>query len=105
MRLLGVSVKENPFYASYDDECWIVLAREIMTSYADKYAYQVPTDAFTQEEYSKKDIKTYLPVRKSILRNVMNGPLRSITDINAVYSVKLHLGQVIHIVCLQGVKL
>ena len=86
MRLLGVSIKENPFYCSYADECWIVLARAIMSSYSDKYAYQIPTTAFSQEEYYHQDRKLFLPVRKSILRNVMNGPLRSIVDIHAVYS-------------------
>jgi len=85
MRLLGVHVKENPHYCSYDDECWIILAREIMTSYAESYTYQLPANAFTQTEYSELDRKRYLPIRKSILRRVMNGPLRSVTDINAVY--------------------
>ena len=70
MRLLGVKVEENPYYCSYDDECWVTLAKEIMTSYADRYAYQIPTTAYSQEEYSKLDRKTYLPIRKSILRNV-----------------------------------
>ena len=86
MRLLGVKVEENPCYCSYDDECWVILAKEIMTSYAEKYACQIPTSAYTQEEYSKLDKRTYLPIRKSILRNVMNGPLRSVADIYAVYS-------------------
>lgn len=86
MRLLGVKVEENPYYCSYDDECWVVLAKEIMTSYADRYAYQIPTTAYTQEEYSNIDRKKFLPIRRSILRNVMNGPLRSIADIQAIYS-------------------
>ena len=85
MRTLGVHIKENPFYAPYDDECWIELAKEIMSSYADKYAYQIPTNAFTQEDYSLKDRRTFYPLRKSVLRNVMNGPLRNITNISAVY--------------------
>ena len=86
MRLLGVSVKENPFYCSYDDECWMELAKEIMNSYADRYAYQIPTNAFTQEDYSTKDRQTFYPIRKSVLRSVMNGPLRSVADINAIYA-------------------
>lgn len=85
MRILGVSVKENPFYASYDDECWMELAKAIMLSYADKYAYQIPTTAYTQAEYSKLDKQTYLPIRKSILRNAINGPLRSVADGQALY--------------------
>ena len=85
MRILGVSVKENPFYASYDDECWMTLAKEIMISYADKYAYQIPTTAFSQEEYSRLDKKTFLPIRQSILRRVVNGPLGNIVDEKAVF--------------------
>lgn len=86
MRLLGVKIEENPFYCSYDDECWIRLAQEIMNSYAIKYSYQLPTTALSQEEYNHLDSKTFLPIRKSILRNVMNGPLRSIANIQAIYS-------------------
>ena len=85
MRILGVTVKENPHYCSYDDECWITLAREIMSSYADLYTYQVPTNAFSQEDYTRREHSKYLPIRKSILRKVMNGPLRNVTDIHAVY--------------------
>ena len=86
MRILGVQVKENPFYASYDDECWMLLAKEIMISYADKYAYQIPTTAYSQAEYEMLDAKTYLPIRKSILRNVMRGPLKNVVDMPSIYT-------------------
>lgn len=86
MRLLGVKVEENPHYCSYDDECWIRLAQEIMNSYAIKYSYQLPTTALSQEEYNRLDLKTFLPIRKSILRNIMNGPLRNIASAEAIYS-------------------
>lgn len=85
MRILGVPVKENPFYCSYDDECWISLAQAIMESYANRYAYQLPTTAFSQAEYSVLDKKTYLPIRQSILRNVKSGPLRNMVSMDAVY--------------------
>lgn len=86
MRTLGINVKQNEFYAPYEDECWMVLAKEIMISYASKYSYQLPTTALSQDEYSELDEKTYLPIRQSILRRVMSGPLRNITDIKSVHS-------------------
>ena len=85
MSLLGVDVKENPFYASYDDECWVLLAKELMKCYADKYAYQIPTTAQSQEEYDRLDKQTFLPVRMSILRNVTHGPLKNVSDIPSIY--------------------
>lgn len=85
MRTLGVHIKENPLYAPYDDECWMELAKEIMSSYAEKYAYQIPTTAFSQEEYDRLDRRTFLPIRQSILRRVVNGPLGNIVDEKAVY--------------------
>lgn len=86
MRLLGVHVKENPFYASYDDECWIRLAQEIMYSYASAYTYQSPTTAYSQAEYDRLNNNTFAPIRKSILRKVKNGPLGNIVSIDAVYA-------------------
>lgn len=85
MRVLGISIKENPFYVAYDDECWMSLASAIMESYAEKYAYQIPVTAFTQAEYSKLDKETFLPIRRHILRNIKNGPLRNVVDMEAVY--------------------
>ena len=86
MRIQGVRIEENQFYAPYEDDCWMLLAKEIMTSYADKYSYQIVTTAYSQEEYDKLDKRTYLPIRRSILRNIENGPLRSIVNMSAVYS-------------------
>lgn len=86
MRTLGIRVKENPFYVPYEDECWIILAQEIMNSYATKYAYQSPTTAFTQEEYDRLNTKTFAPIRMSILRRVKTGPLRNVVDMTAVYA-------------------
>jgi len=85
MRTLGVGLQENEFYAPYTDECWINLAKVIMKSYADKYSYQLPTTAYTQREYSELDRHTYLPIRKSVLRAVMKGPLKHLTDLGSVY--------------------
>ena len=85
MRTLGINVKENVFYVPYEDECWILLAQEIMNSYAKSYAYQSPFTAFTQEEYDRLNQKTFAPIRKSILKKVKTGPLRNVVDMNAVY--------------------
>lgn len=86
MSVLGIHTDDNPFYCRYDDECWVVLAKEIIAYSAMKYSYQIPTTASSQEEYLILDRKTYLPIRKSILRSVMNGPLRNIANIESVYS-------------------
>ena len=75
----------DPFYAPAGEDCWVVLARTIMESYADKYACQVPLTAFTQAEYDQLNEKTYAPIRKSILRNIKNGPLKNAVDMHAIY--------------------
>lgn len=85
MIIIGLDIKENPFYASYSDECWVQLAKEIMRGYANKYAYQIPTTALTQLEYDELDKKTYLPIRRSILNNIRRGPLRSVADLPSIY--------------------
>lgn len=76
MRVIGVKVKENPFYASYDDECWMSLAYEIMNSYAISYINKSPMTAMTQLEYDELNRKSYAPTRRSILRNIKHGPLK-----------------------------
>lgn len=86
MSLYGIEVsKENKFYASYSDDCWVALAKEIMVGYANKYAYQVPTTAQSQLEYEELDEKTFRPIRMSILKNVMYGPLKNVADIPSIY--------------------
>lgn len=85
MSVYGIHTDDNPFYCRYDDECWVALAKEIIAYSAMKYSYQIPTTASTQEEYLNLDKKTYLPIRKSILRNVMNGPLRNVANAESVY--------------------
>ena len=85
MRTLYLKDK-NTFYAPAADECWVVLAKEIMASYSLKYEYQTPTTAFTQEEYNILNDRTYAPIRKSILRSIKNGPLRNVVDMKAVYA-------------------
>lgn len=85
MGLLGIHSNENLLYSPYNDDCWVVLAKEIMASYAVKYMCQIPTKASTQEEYDRIDKRTYLPIRRSILRNVKDGPLRNVTNIDAIY--------------------
>lgn len=85
MKTLGVGLQENEFYSPYTDECWINLAKAIMKVYADKYSYQLPTSAYTQVEYSTLDRDTYLPIRKSVLKQVARGPLRNCADISYMY--------------------
>ena len=51
MSLFGIDIKENPFYCPYDNECWVMLAKEIMSVYSDKYTYQIPLNAVSQAEY------------------------------------------------------
>lgn len=76
----------NPFYAPAGDECWVILAKEIMSSYALSYSNQVITSAFSQVEYEKLDKQRCVPQRRSILKRVKYGPLRSVVDMPAVYS-------------------
>ena len=85
MRTLGVGLPENEFYAPYTDECWVNLAKMIMRVYADKYSYQIPTTAYTQAEYSRLDRNTYMPIRKSVLKSVLKGPLRNLSDASTIY--------------------
>lgn len=85
MRTLNL-VDKNTFYAPASDECWVVLAKEIMASYAMSYANQVITSAFSQVEYEKLDRQRCVPQRRSILRRVKYGPLRSVVDMSAVFS-------------------
>lgn len=84
MRTLNLTDK-NTFYAPASDECWVILAKVIMDSYAQSYVMQFPTATFTQAEYDKLNEKKYLPQRKSILRKIKNGPLRNSIDLSAVY--------------------
>ena len=85
MRYIKIEDK-NTFYAPAGDECWVILAQEIMSSYTAKYSCQLPLTAFTQEEYDKLNDRTFAPIRRSILRNIKNGPLRNIVDIGAIYN-------------------
>lgn len=81
-----INLKDNnPFYAPAGDDCWVVLAQEIMNCYALRYMYQIPMNAYTQEEYDMLDRKNYAPQRRSILKCIKNGPLRNIVDIHAIY--------------------
>ena len=82
---------KNTFYAPASDECWVILAKEIMSSYTLSYIHQFPTDARSQMEYDKLDRQKHIPQRKSILRRLKTGPLRSAIDINASYSALEHL--------------
>lgn len=85
MRTLNLK-DPNPFYAPACDECWILLAKEIMNSYSNSYAILFPTNARTQAEYELLNRTKFAPQRKSILRRVKNGPLRSVVDMAAIYS-------------------
>ena len=86
MSLFGIDIKENPFYCPYDNECWVVLAKAIMSVYSDKYTYQMPLNAVSQAEYDVLDKRTYAPMRRSILRCIKNGPIRNAVNITSAYS-------------------
>jgi len=85
MITLGVGLTENEYYAPYTEDCWINLAKAIMKVYADKYSYQIPTSAYTQAEYSELDRSTYLPIRKSVLKQLSTGPLRNSATVAYMY--------------------
>jgi len=84
MRTLNLT-DNNTFYAPAYDDCWVLLAKEIMNSYSSSYANQICTSAFSQLDYDKIDQKKYAPQRRSILRRVKHGPLRNIIDIDTIY--------------------
>lgn len=86
MSILGINIKENQFYVSYEDDCWVQLAKEIMIGYSSSYANAIPTTAISQEEYDNLNMKSYAPIRRSILRNIKYGPIRHAVDMQAVYS-------------------
>lgn len=86
MSILGIDIKENQFYVSYEDDCWVQLAKQIMIGYSELYANAIPTTAISQEEYDTLNKKSYAPIRRSILRNIKYGPVRHAVDMQAVYS-------------------
>lgn len=85
MRTLYLEDK-NTFYAPACDECWILLAKEIMASYATSYVNQIVCTAFTQSEYELLDQKKCAPQRRSILRRIKYGPLRNAVDMKSIYA-------------------
>lgn len=76
----------NSFYAPAGDECWMKLAKAIMEVYAIKYSCLLPTTACTQAEYDYLTHQTYIPIRRSILKSIKNGPLRHVVSLNGVYA-------------------
>lgn len=86
MAVLGVNIKENTFYCSYADDCWVVLAKAIMEEYSDKYTFQIPLSAISQAEYDRLDSKSFAPTRKSILKHIKNGPIRNAVNITSAYN-------------------
>ena len=84
MRTLNLT-DTNTFYAPASDECWVLLAKEIMNSYSLSYVNQICTTAFTQADYDRLDKQRYAPQRRSILRRVKYGPLKNVVDMSSVY--------------------
>ena len=84
MRTLNLTDKDT-FYAPASDECWVILAKEIMSAYSNSYSNQIVTNAFSQMEYDKLDKQRFAPQRRSILRKVKYGPLRSVVDMSSVF--------------------
>lgn len=85
MSVLGIHVKENTHYASYEDDCWVCLAKAIMEGYTSLYVNAIPSTAMSQAEYDRLDKSSYVPIRRSILRNIKYGPLRNAVNIQSVY--------------------
>ena len=84
MRTLNLT-DSNTFYAPASDECWVILAKEIMSSYALSYTHQICTTAFSQFDYDRIDKQKFAPQRKSILRRIKYGPLRNVVDMPSVF--------------------
>ena len=84
MRTLNLT-DTNTFYAPASDECWVLLAKEIMASYSLSYTHQICTSAFSQFDYDKTDRQKFAPQRRSILRRVKYGPLRNVVDMASVF--------------------
>lgn len=84
MRTLNLT-DSNTFYAPAYDDCWVILAKEIMSSYSLSYANQICTSAFSQFDYDRIDKQKFAPQRKSILRRVKYGPLRNVVDMDSVF--------------------
>lgn len=84
MRTLNLT-DSNTFYAPAYDDCWVLLAKEIMSSYSSSYANQICTTAYTQFDYDRMDKLRYAPQRRSILRRVKYGPLRNVVDMASVF--------------------
>lgn len=84
MRTLNLT-DTNTFYAPASDECWVLLAKEIMASYAVSYTNQIYTSALSQYDYDKTDRQKYAPQRRSVLRRVKHGPLRNVVDMSSVF--------------------
>lgn len=85
MRTLSLMDK-NTSYSPASDECWVLLAKEIMSAYVVSYVNKFPMFATSQADYDATDKRSCAPVRRSILKNIKNGPLRNAVDITAVYS-------------------
>ena len=84
MRTLNLT-DSNKFYAPASDECWVWLAKEIMSSYSLSYTNQICTSAFTQMDYDRIDRQKFAPQRRSILRRMKYGPLRNVIDMPSVF--------------------
>lgn len=74
----------NSFYCHYSDECWLQLAKSIISESAESYANQFPKFCRTQMEFEELDRKSYAPIRKGILTKLFNGPVRVMLDREAI---------------------
>ena len=79
MRTLNLHDK-NTFYAPASDECWVELAKCIVEYAADSYAWQFPKFATSQKDFEQQDIRSYAPIRRSILNRLCNGPVGALVD-------------------------
>lgn len=67
-------------YRPYDDECWMLLAKSIVSEAAEEYSNQFPKFCSSRNEFETLDTKSYAPIRKSILRRICNGPVKALAD-------------------------
>lgn len=67
-------------YRPYDDECWIKLAQSIIELTAETYAQQFPKFCYSKSEFDELDIKSFAPIRKSILKKLFSGPVKVLID-------------------------
>lgn len=68
-----------------NEDGYTLLAKAIISQAAEEYAELFPVNISSQLEFTKVDSREYAPKRRSILRKLCTGPLRSILDYELCY--------------------